>query len=114
MSPSWLRLLAAPLLLSSVIALDLPAYPGLRIDQSRPGVLGIAFNSTNSDINIWGEETVSGLTDIIQRLQNDNETKVVLFTSDVPKYFIAHLDLLISPFGMSCSLELFHTRNLTI
>ncbi|KAM3065062.1 hypothetical protein ACMFMG_006175 [Clarireedia jacksonii] len=98
MSFSWLRLCTVPLLLSSVLALDLPPYPGLRTNQSRPGVLEIAFNSTNSDINIWGEDTVAGLTDIVQRLQNDNETKVVLFTSDVPKYFIAHLDLLISPF----------------
>ncbi|PQE17537.1 enoyl- hydratase protein [Rutstroemia sp. NJR-2017a BBW] len=111
---SWLGLSAVPLLLSSAVALDLPLYPGLRTNQSRPGVLEIAFNSTNSDINIWGEDTVSGLTDIVQKLQNDNETKVVLFTSDVPKYFIAHLDLLISPFGMSVLLNLFHIKYLTI
>jgi hypothetical protein len=111
---SWSGLSAVPLLLSSVTALNLPLYPGLRTNQSRPGVLEIAFSSTNSDINLWDQDTVSGLTDIVQRLQNDNETKVVLFTSDKPKYFIAHLDLLISPFGMSFLLGLIHTRYLTL
>ena len=42
---------------------------------------------------------MKGLTDIVQRLQNDTETKAILFTSDVPKYFLAHLDVLSQPLG---------------
>ncbi|TGO31569.1 hypothetical protein BHYA_0520g00040 [Botrytis hyacinthi] len=94
----WLRFSAIPLLLSTVIALDLPIYPGLRTNQSRPGVLEIAFNNTKSEVNVWGEDTLSGLSDVVQKLQNDTEIKVVLFTSDVPLYFLNHLDLLIQPF----------------
>jgi hypothetical protein len=33
------------------------------------------------------------LTDLVGRLQKDNETKVVIFKSDVPRYFMGHLDL---------------------
>lgn len=82
-----------------VIALDLPTYPGLRTNQSMPGVLQVAFNNTQSEVNVWSEDALSGLTDIVQKLQNNTEIKVVLFTSDVPLYFLNHLDLLIQPFG---------------
>ncbi|APA15913.1 hypothetical protein sscle_15g106830 [Sclerotinia sclerotiorum 1980 UF-70] len=95
---SWLRSSAIPLLLSTVIALDLPIYPGLRTNQSRPGVLEIAFNNTKSEVNVWSQDALSGLSDVVQKLQNDTEIKVVLFTSDVPLYFLNHLDLLIQPF----------------
>ncbi|KAF7911610.1 hypothetical protein BELL_0728g00030 [Botrytis elliptica] len=98
MISSWLRFSAIPLLLSTVIALDLPIYPGLRTNQSRPGVLEIAFNNTKSEVNVWGEDALSGLSDVVQKLQSDTEIKVVLFTSDVPLYFLNHLDLLIQPF----------------
>lgn len=93
------------MLVSSITALNLPTYRGLRIDQSKPGVLQIAFNNPDSEINVWGEAALSGLTDIVLRLQNDSETKAVVFTSDVPKYFIAHLDLLIQPFGKQMTKE---------
>ncbi|KAF7959264.1 hypothetical protein EAE96_002778 [Botrytis aclada] len=98
MISSWLRVSTIPLLLSTAIAHDLPIYPGLRTNQSRPGVLEIAFNNTKSEVNVWGEDTLSGLSDVVQKLQNDTDIKVVLFTSDVPLYFLNHLDLLIQPF----------------
>ena len=87
------------MLLSTVVPLDLPIYPGLRTNQSRPGVLQIAFNNTQSEVNVWSQDALTGLTDIVQKLQNNSEIKVVLFTSDVPLYFMNHLDLLIQPFG---------------
>ena len=37
---------------------------------------------------------MKGLTDIVQGLQSDTEKKTIFFTSDVPKYFLAHLDVL--------------------
>ncbi|KAH6724416.1 enoyl-CoA hydratase/isomeras-like protein [Leptodontidium sp. MPI-SDFR-AT-0119] len=96
MSFSWIRLSAISLVISTIAGLDLPVYPGLRTNQSRPGVLEVAFN--NPPVNVWGLDAVAGLTDIVQRLRNDTETKVVLFTSDVPRFFVNHLDLLITPF----------------
>ncbi|PVH79993.1 enoyl-CoA hydratase/isomeras-like protein [Cadophora sp. DSE1049] len=96
MSFLWTRLTVIAFALSTVAALDLPTYPGLRTNQSRPGVLEIAFN--NGPVNVWGLNAITGLGDIVQKLQNDNETKVVLFTSDVPRYFANHLDLTITPF----------------
>ena len=91
--PTWATLL----LISTTAALEVSTYRGLRIDQSRQGVLQIAFNNPDSEINVWGEDALKGLTDIVQRLQNDTETKAILFTSDVPKYFLAHLDVLSQP-----------------
>lgn len=85
---------------SSSLALNLTTYRGLRIDQSKPGILQIAFNNPDSEVNVWSQDALSGLTDIVQKLQNDTTTKAVVFTSDVPNYFMAHLDLLIQPFGM--------------
>lgn len=74
-------------------------YSSLRLDQSRPGVLKIALKMATSEINNWTQEGLSELTDVVQRLKTDTETKVVLFTSDVQYYFIAGLDLTIQPFG---------------
>ncbi|KAF7921521.1 uncharacterized protein EAE97_011310 [Botrytis byssoidea] len=97
MSPSWMLGSAFSMLLSTIVALDFPAYPGLRLNQSRAGVLEVAFN--NPPVNVWGLETIDGLTDIVERLRNDTDTKVVLFTSDIAGFFVNHLDLLITPFG---------------
>ncbi|RYN18729.1 hypothetical protein AA0113_g10710 [Alternaria arborescens] len=106
--PTWATLL----LISTTAALKLPTYRGLRTDQSKQGVLQIAFNNPDSEINVWGEDALKGLTDIVQRLQNDTETKAILFTSDVPKYFLAHLDVLSQPLDPTISqrsVELFYS-----
>ena len=105
MSPSWILGSAFSMLLSTVMALDFPAYPGLRLNQSRAGVLEVAFNSP--PVNVWGLDTITGLGDIVQKLRNDTDTKVVLFTSDVPGFFVNHLDLLITPFGKLATKELY-------
>jgi len=96
---SWTRLLwAISIAHSTVAALDLPFYPGLRINQSQPGALEVSFN--NAPINAWGPNFLTGLSDIVQKLRNDNGTKVVLFKSDVPRWFASHLDLT-APIGES-------------
>lgn len=46
--PTWATLL----LISTTAALKLPTYRGLWIDQSRQGILQIAFNNPNSEINV--------------------------------------------------------------
>lgn len=103
---SWARIVALTAFASSITALNLPTYRGLRIDQSKPGVLQIAFNNPDSEINVWSQDALTGLTDIVQKLKNDTETKAVVFKSDKPLYFMAHLDLLIQPFGKQNSLVL--------
>jgi hypothetical protein len=62
---------ATLLLISITAALKLPTYRGLRVDQSRQGILQIAFNNPDPEINVWCEDALKGLTDIVQRLQND-------------------------------------------
>ncbi|ATZ58113.1 hypothetical protein BCIN_15g05640 [Botrytis cinerea B05.10] len=84
------------MIFSTVVALDFPAYPGLRLNYSTAGVLEVAFSSP--PVNFWGLNTITGLGDIVQKLRNDTDTKVVLFTSDVPGFFVNHLDLLITTF----------------
>jgi hypothetical protein len=46
--PTWATLL----LISTTAALEVSTYRGLRIDQSRQGVLQIAFNNPDSEINV--------------------------------------------------------------
>jgi len=80
------------LLFSATAALELPTYQGLRTSQ-KPGILEVTFHNAKSTTNLWNKDTLSDLTDLVQRLQSDNETKAVVFRSDVPKYFLNHLDL---------------------
>ncbi|KAH6952286.1 ClpP/crotonase-like domain-containing protein [Ilyonectria sp. MPI-CAGE-AT-0026] len=94
MYPAWLRTPAlAGLLVSTTLALDLPEYRGLKTSQNA-SVLEITLHNPTSPINVWSHDFQTGLADIVQRLQTNNETKVVIFKSDVPGFFCAHLDLL--------------------
>jgi enoyl-CoA hydratase/carnithine racemase len=83
---------AAFAFLSTACALDLPHYTGLKTSLNH-SVLEVTFHNPNSAINLWNQDTTDGMTDLVRRLQQDNETKVVIFQSDVPRYFMAHLDL---------------------
>ncbi|KAL5319760.1 hypothetical protein ACEPPN_012817 [Leptodophora sp. 'Broadleaf-Isolate-01'] len=51
------------------------------------------------------------MTDLVSRLQTDNDTKVVVFRSDVPKYFIAHADLDFNPNDPTISTQSIHLFN---
>jgi enoyl-CoA hydratase/carnithine racemase len=81
------------ILTSFTSALELPQYKALRTSQEKPGILEVAFHFPNTTINLLNQAAVTDLTDLVQKLQVDNDTKVVVFKSDVPKYFIAHGDL---------------------
>ncbi|KAH7182212.1 ClpP/crotonase-like domain-containing protein [Fusarium sp. MPI-SDFR-AT-0072] len=86
MYPAWLQTLAlAGLLISITLALDLPEYRGLKTSQNAR-VLEITLHNPTSPINVWNHDFQTGLADIVQRLQSDNETKVVIFKSDVPGF----------------------------
>lgn len=47
----------------------------------------------NPPINLFDQEMADELTALIERLEKDEEVKVVVFDSANPDYFIAHLDL---------------------
>lgn len=100
MISSWPRAsLVACVSLASVNALQLPQYAGLKTSQNN-SILEITFHNPNSTINLWNQDTHDGLADIVGKLQRDNETKVVIFKSDTPRYFIGHLDLTMPNLGM--------------
>jgi enoyl-CoA hydratase/carnithine racemase len=56
-------------------------------------VLTVTLHNPSSPVNLWNEDTQNDLTDLVSRLQYGNETKVVIFNSDVPRFFVTHLDL---------------------
>ncbi|GKT82255.1 enoyl- hydratase [Colletotrichum tofieldiae] len=89
----WISALVGSLV-SATLALTLPEYRALRTAQNG-SILEITLHNPNSAINLWSQDFQDGLTDIVQKLQVDNETKVVIFKSDVPRFFCAHVDLLI-------------------
>ncbi|KAH7251152.1 ClpP/crotonase-like domain-containing protein [Fusarium tricinctum] len=94
MIPTWLKtFVLSGALLQTASALDLPEYRALKTAQNG-SVLEVTFHNPDSAINLWSADFQDGVTDIVRRLRNDNETKVVIFKSDVPKFFCAHLDLL--------------------
>lgn len=96
-----LLLLCIPIILLSSVAtaLNLPTYKTLLTSQS-PGVLTVTFHNPDSVVNLWTPQMLLDLTDLVQRLQSDNETKAVVFNSDYPKFFMAHADLGgLQPFG---------------
>ena len=87
-----LSLAMATVMASSVLSLELPKYTGLKTAQN-DSILTVTFHNPSSPVNLWNEDTQNDLTDLVSRLQTDNETKVVIFNSDVPRFFVAHLDL---------------------
>ncbi|KAG4428530.1 hypothetical protein IFR05_015983 [Cadophora sp. M221] len=81
----------ASLLLPKALTLELPEYAALKTSQI-DGILEITLHNPASAINVWSQDTQSGMADIVSRLQSDNEIKVVIFKSDVPRFFCNHLD----------------------
>ncbi|OBR16484.1 Enoyl-CoA hydratase/isomerase [Colletotrichum higginsianum IMI 349063] len=75
-------------LISSTLALELPKYRGLKTAQNG-SVLEVTLHNPDSAINLWSQDFQEGLTDLVQKLQVDNETKVVVFKSD----FLLALDM---------------------
>ncbi|KAM5354604.1 hypothetical protein ACJ41O_001251 [Fusarium nematophilum] len=93
--PRILTLAFATAIFPVAIALQLPDYRALKTSL-HSSVLEVTFHNPDAPVvNLWSQDTQDELTDLVERLQNDNETKVVIFKSDVPRFFIAHLDLAI-------------------
>jgi enoyl-CoA hydratase/carnithine racemase len=79
-------------LATPISSLQLPKYQGLKTSLNS-SILRVTLHNPSSPVNLWNQDTQDDLTDLVSRLQRDNETKVVIFNSDVPRFFMAHLDL---------------------
>ncbi|KAH7017213.1 ClpP/crotonase-like domain-containing protein [Ilyonectria destructans] len=91
-SSRLLNLALATTLFPATLALQLPEYKALKTSLDS-NILTVTFHNRDSPVNLWNQDTQDGVTDLVERLQHDNETKVVIFNSDVPRFFTAHLDL---------------------
>lgn len=90
--PHILNLALATGTLSVALTLQLPDYRALKTSLNS-SVLEVTFHNPDSPIvNLWSQDTQDDLTDLVQRLRDDNENKVVIFNSDVPRFFVAHVD----------------------
>ena len=61
------------------------------VEQRTPGYWRVAFN--NPPFNLFDPEMIVGLQALIERLEADDQVKVVVFESHVAGFFIAHIDL---------------------
>jgi enoyl-CoA hydratase/carnithine racemase len=99
MTFSWQSLcLTAFGIFSTARALELPEYAGLKTSLNN-SILEVTLHNPKSLRNLWSQDTQDDLTDLVARLQKDNETNVIIFKSDVPRFFMGHLDLTIPNLG---------------
>ncbi len=63
----------------------------LSIDRSRPGIWTVSIN--NPPINMFLPATIVELGALMTGLDADPSVKVVVFQSDNPDFFVAHLDV---------------------
>src|SRR5437762_471499 len=61
------------------------------VQQRSAGYWRVTFD--NPPINLFDPEMMSGLQALVDRLESDDEVKVVVFDSADPDFFIAHYDL---------------------
>ena len=61
------------------------------VDRSFPGQWTVIFR--NPPINMFVPETIDELRALMTELEADPSTKVVVFQSDNPEFFVAHLDV---------------------
>ncbi|KAL5610841.1 hypothetical protein FOBRF1_006958 [Fusarium oxysporum] len=81
-------------LLQTAFALGLPECRGFKTAQNG-SVLEVTLHNPDSATNLRGVDFQHGMADIVRRLRNDTKTKVIVFKSNIPQFFCAHLDLLI-------------------
>jgi enoyl-CoA hydratase/carnithine racemase len=60
-------------------------------------ILTITINNTRSEVNLFTSETVVELNQLVNQLQNDTSTKVVIFQSGNAQFFGAHYDIFAEP-----------------
>lgn len=63
----------------------------VRITEHSPAFWRVTFS--NPPLNLFTPETFAALRQLVERLESDDEARVVVFDSDNPDFFIAHLDM---------------------
>jgi enoyl-CoA hydratase/carnithine racemase len=69
----------------------MPNLSQFKIDRSRPGQWAIIFS--NPPINMFVPATMVELAALMTDIEADPSVKVVVFQSDNPEFFVAHLDV---------------------
>jgi enoyl-CoA hydratase/carnithine racemase len=69
----------------------MPNLSQFKIDRSRPGRWAITFG--NPPINMFVPSTIVELASLMTDIEADPSVKVVVFQSDNPEFFVAHLDV---------------------
>jgi len=69
----------------------MPDSPQFNVDRSHPGRWTVTFN--NPPINMFVPGTIVELGALLAELEAEASTKVVLFQSANPEFFVAHLDV---------------------
>jgi enoyl-CoA hydratase/carnithine racemase len=64
----------------------------LTLRQPAPGYWRVTID--NPPLNLFDPDLLTALQQLVGRLEADNDTKVVVFDSANPDYFIAHIDLI--------------------
>jgi enoyl-CoA hydratase/carnithine racemase len=88
-------------------------YETLRVEMNG-AVMNVILS--HPPINLMDDAMVADLGNLVTRLENDRETKVVIFRSDTPDYFIAHFDIslgehrVLPPYGAKPLHGVLHTR----
>jgi enoyl-CoA hydratase/carnithine racemase len=62
----------------------------IRIEQRTPEYWRVTLD--NPPFNIFGPETIPQFNEVIARLENDSQLRVVVFESAVPGFFLTHYD----------------------
>ncbi|HTL09940.1 MAG TPA: enoyl-CoA hydratase/isomerase family protein [Chitinophagaceae bacterium] len=63
----------------------------LRLTIHNPGFWQVTIDAP--PLNLFGPELLTGLEEIVHRMQNDAELRIVVFDSAIENYFIAHFDI---------------------
>ena len=63
----------------------------LKLTMHNAGFLHVTIDAP--PLNLFGPELLSGLEEIVRRMQSSPELRVIVFDSAIPDYFIAHFDI---------------------
>ena len=63
----------------------------LKLTTHNAGFLQVTIDAP--PLNLFGPELLSGLEEIVRRMQSSPELRVIVFDTAIPDYFIAHFDI---------------------
>jgi enoyl-CoA hydratase/carnithine racemase len=63
----------------------------VRLIRHNPGYWQVTIDAP--PLNLFGPELLSGLEEVVRRMQASPELRVIVFDSALPDFFIAHFDV---------------------